>query len=65
MPSAVCTCKFIEPSVCAFAASQYTPGISSTGPVTFQIKKSQRAPGVQPVDQMLDIGRRVLWMHQA
>src|SRR5216683_6215616 len=33
MPSAVCTCKFIDPSVCAFAASQYTPGISSTGPV--------------------------------
>src|SRR5216684_1718933 len=33
MPSAVCTCRFIDPSVCALAASQYTPGISSTGPV--------------------------------
>ncbi len=34
-------------------------------PGEFEILEAQRALGVEPVDQMLDVGRRILRMHQA
>ena len=59
------TCTFIEPSVCAPAASRRTPGISSIGAGNLKIEEAQCALGVQPVDQMLDVGQRILRVHQA
>ena len=34
-------------------------------PGYFKVEKAQRALGMQPVDQMLDVDRRILRMHQA
>ena len=39
--------------------------MSSIGTADFEVEEAQRALGVQAVDEMLDVGRRILRMHEA
>ena len=65
MPSAVWTCIFIDPSVCAFGRLAIDARDQFDRAGDLEIEESQRALGVQPVDQVLDVGRRILRVHQA